>query len=151
MSIAEETKTVRGSSLGWMVHRLARSLDMAMDARLVDLDLSVPQFAVMMTVLELDGLSQAEIGQRFAMPAYTISRAIDHLEAKGFVERRPHPTSRRTLTIHATDAGKDLRERLFAIVAEVNAELVAPLSHADQEHFRRLLVDLTQSHWPHTR
>ncbi len=143
MSIPEQTRQSRLSSNGWKIQRIAKWLDREMDRRLIDHGITVQQFAVMMTVLETDGLSQTQIGRQFSAPAYTISRAIDHLERAGLLDRRPHPTSRRTHTIHATAAGHKLSPALLAIVQEVNAALVAPLDTAERDRFSALLTKLT--------
>ncbi|MDJ0820799.1 MAG: MarR family transcriptional regulator [Paracoccaceae bacterium] len=142
MTSETDAHTVRTTSIGWMIQRIARRLDRAMETRLAQHDLSVSQFAVMMTVLETEGLTQAEIGQQFSMPAYAISRALDHLEKAGYVARRPHPTSRRAHTIHATPSGVALGPQLFKIVQEVNAALVGGLSEADKNTFRDILTRL---------
>ncbi|RVT82203.1 MarR family transcriptional regulator [Rhodobacteraceae bacterium CCMM004] len=132
----------RATSIGWLLQRAARQAEAAMEERLTDVGLSVQQFAVMMTVLEDPGLSQTEIGARFSMPAWAISRAIDHLVAEGLVERRAHPTSRRTLAIYPTEEGRALAGRLFAIVGEVNDTVSAPLTGAERGTLAALLVKL---------
>ncbi len=139
MSIENETRQVRTTSLGWMIQRLAGRLDRLMEERLSAHGLTLQQFAVMMTVLEFEGLTQSEIGARFGMPAYAISRAIDHLEGAGLLERRAHPTSRRAHTIHVTEKGRQLGPDLFRIVGDVNAELAAPLSDQQRDKFAELL------------
>ncbi|MEL7014372.1 MAG: MarR family winged helix-turn-helix transcriptional regulator [Pseudomonadota bacterium] len=142
MAIEDDTKDVRSNSLGWMIQRIAQRLNDTMAEQLAPHDLTLQHFAVMMTVLEHAGLTQTEIGARFAMPPYAISRAIDHLVEKGFVERHPHPTSRRAHTIHATEAGQALSGTLFAIVRDVNAGFTAPLSEPERESFRSILTRL---------
>ena len=142
MTLAQETQQVRTSSLGWMMQRITGQLDRAMEARLRPHDLTLQHFAVMMTAFESDGLTQAEIGARFNMPPYTISRAIDHLADAGYLSRDPHPTSRRSHLIRATAEGQALASTLFSIVREVNAELVAPLSEDQKAAFRAVLETL---------
>lgn len=139
MGLSDDTRRVRETSMGWIIQRLARKLDMAMEARLGALDLTVSSFAVMMTVLESGPMTQAAIGKRFGMPAYAISRALDALEAAGYVERRAHPTSRRAHDIHATGAGVALAPELHGIVRAVNGDLVAGLGEEDSAAFLSLL------------
>ena len=139
MGIPDETRQVRETSMGWIIQRLARKLDLAMEARLGELGLTLPSFAVMMTVLESGPMTQAEIGKRFGMPPYAISRALDALEAAGHVERRAHPTSRRAHDIHATEAGLGLAPKLHGIVRAVNADLTAGLDERDRAEFLPLL------------
>lgn len=134
-------KQTREASIGWMIQRLARRLDDAMNARLAEHGLNLQQFAVMMTVLEHGSLTQAEIGRRFAMPAYAISRAIDALEDVGLIAREPHPSSRRAHMIRATEKGLALAPTLFELVGRINADLTRDLDADDADRLRRLLAD----------
>ena len=142
MDQSNKAKKVRTTSNGWMIQRIAKRLNDRMEQRLAVLDLSTQHFPVMMTVLENDGLTQTEIGGKFGMPSYAISRALDHLEAKGALERRQHPTSRRTHTIHATEVGQKLAPQLFEIVRLLNEELVSDLSVQEREMFQKILTKL---------
>ena len=142
MSIEADTHRTRTTSYGWMIQQIARQLNHSMENRLSPHGLNLRQFAVMMTVLEFDGLTQTEIGGRFSMPPYAISRAIDHLEKAGLLERRQHPTSRRSFTIHATEKGRALAPELFNIVNDANSELTARLSKSQREQLGQLLQAL---------
>ncbi|MCR9120947.1 MAG: MarR family transcriptional regulator [Phyllobacteriaceae bacterium] len=124
-----------------MIQRLARRLDDAMNARLAEHGLTLQQFAILMTVIEHGRMTQAEIGRRFAMPAYAISRAIDGLEADGLLVRDAHPSSRRAHQIHATPKALDLAPAMFTIVKAVNADLTAGLAADDADRLRQLLAD----------
>ena len=125
-----------------MIQRISRRLDREIGDRLNRLDLTLQQFAIMMAVSETGGQTQTEIGNKFDTPAYAISRALDHLEAAGHLERRAHPSSRRTRTIHATPKGRKLGPQLFAIMGEVTKELVAPFSAKERATFENLLKRL---------
>ena len=142
MKTSDQIRNVRQSSFGWMVQRLARQLEEDMTARLSGIGISIQQFAILMRVLEGDGLSQVEIGEIFAMPAYVISRALDGLEAKKMIARRPHPTSRRAHLICPDQVGIALAAELSKVVQEVNRELCAPLSPAERAQFGELLQKL---------
>lgn len=131
----------RENSMGWMIQRLARRLDDAMNARLAEHGLTLQQFAILMTVIEHGRMTQAEIGRRFAMPAYAISRAIDGLEADGLLVRDAHPSSRRAHQIHATEKALDMAPAMFTIVKAVNADLTAGLAPDEANRLRQLLAD----------
>lgn len=140
-----DARKIRENSIGWAIQRLARRLNMAMDARLSALDLTINQFKVMMIVLESEGLSQVEIGKKFEMPAYAITRTLDSLEEQGHVERREHPSSRRTHQIFSTARGKELAADLFEVVGAVNAEFTGPLSGEEKIVFSGMLMRLLGS------
>ena len=128
MTISDDTRQTRQNSLGWMIQRLANRMTKDMNLRLAELDLSLPQFAVMMMVLEHGPLTQSDIGKRYDLPPYAISRALDHLQVLGFVTRKAHPTSRRAHQIEATAKGLEKAPELHRVVREVNGDILAPLN-----------------------
>ena len=140
MDMSARARETRENSIGWMIQRLGRKLDDAMNARLAEYEINLQQFAIMMTVLEHGSLTQAEIGRRFAMPAYAISRALDALEGAGYLVRDDHPSSRRAHQIRATEKGIGLGPDLFAIVRSVNADLTQGLTANDAEQLKALLT-----------
>ncbi len=142
MNTSDDTKHTRETSVGWMIQRLAKRLNEDMANRLDAHDLTIAQFAVVMTVLETGGLSQTQIGRRFDLPAYATTRVLNALEERGLVERRASPTSRRAFSIYASDAARNLAPDLFAIVQSVNADFMKPLPEKDHAEFRRMILQI---------
>lgn len=140
--LAIEVRAVRQASVGWHVQRLSAQLDGAMDEALAPHGLTLQQFAIVMSLVENDGLTQREIGARFRAPAYAITRAIDGLEADGFLQRRAHPTSRRTNTVHATAKSLQMVPDLIAIIEDVNGRLMASLADGKRVELREALSRL---------
>jgi DNA-binding MarR family transcriptional regulator len=68
---------------------------------------------------------------------------IDELEAKGLVERRPHPTDRRAYALHITDPGREALTRGRKVAGEAQRELLAPLSDVERETLQGLLLRLS--------
>lgn len=137
--LAETIRMVRQASVGWHIQRLAGQLDKPMNSALAPHGLTLQKFAIVMLLIENDGLNQTEIGARYSAPAYAITRAIDALEADGFLERRPHPTSRRTNTVHASAKSIALIPALIAIIDDVNARLLDALDDDETAHLHGLL------------
>lgn len=140
--LAALVESVRQGSVGWHIQRLAAQLDTAMNRALEPHGLTIQQFAVVMTLIEHDGLTQREVGSRFRAPAYAITRAIDALEQDGFLERRPHPTSRRTNTVHATARSRALVPDLVKLIKDVNARLMTRLDQDQRGQLRDLLSSI---------
>ncbi|MBV6658100.1 MAG: winged helix-turn-helix transcriptional regulator [Devosiaceae bacterium] len=138
-TLGESVANARLTSMGWHIQRLAAQLDRAMDARLAAHGLTVQMFALVMTVLEEDGLSQAALCARFSAPAYAITRALDQLERDGFVKRKARPTSRRSNGVHATAKSRAVAPKLLKIISDVNADLASSLSDGEQARLLELL------------
>jgi DNA-binding MarR family transcriptional regulator len=67
-----------------------------------------------------------------------VTGLVDGLEAQGLVERRESEHDRRVRMLVVTPRGREVRERLLAVVQEV-PEPIASLSGADQRALRDIL------------
>lgn len=140
--IAAETAAARMGSVGWQVQRVARRFESAMTEALRAEELTLAQFAILMSVTESDGQTQTEIGAGFSMPPWQISRALDGLQALGLIERRACTQSRRVHRIHATEAALTRAPGLRAVIAAVNAQVLAPLADTERAALSALLRQL---------
>lgn len=130
----------RQPSFGFLVQRLARRLDRDMKQRLSEIGVDLKAFANLMLLSQKDGITQRELGRLLEFPEYFTSRAVDVLVEQGFAERRPDPSSRRSVLIYLTPKGKKKAQELPAIVDEVNAKYLKPLDAKD----RKVLISLLQ-------
>lgn len=135
-------KDIKEGSVGWMLKVICTALDAEMTSRLKELDLNISQFAVLMTLSEMEGLTQTEIGQKVTMPGYATTRTIDALEKKKFVERRRDERSRRCYRIYLTDQGRTITPELFKIVRNVNERLLLVLSSKEKNQLIAILKKL---------
>jgi len=102
-------------------------------------DISGMDFAVLEALLHKGPLPVNEIGRKVLLTSGSITVAVDRLEAKGLVERRPSPTDRRARIVHLTDEG----ERLIAgAYAEHAADLERLVNSALTARERSTLIRL---------
>lgn len=137
-----DTRQIRENSTGWIIKSLGGWLDKQMESGLKSLGLSMGQFAIMMTLLERDGLTQVEIGRRLSMPGSATTRHIDRLEELEFVKRQQHETSRRSYRICVTDKGVAIAPHLYTLITEVNEQFLASLSDTNKKDFQAILEKL---------
>jgi len=118
-----------------LLFRLTGDLRQRFTERSADFDLS---FAQAMALRELDQpLPMRELAQRLCCDASNVTGIVDHLEARGLVERRVAPDDRRVKHLVLTDAGRTLRqEHRDGLTVDL------PLLHDLSPDERRLLADL---------
>jgi MarR family transcriptional regulator, lower aerobic nicotinate degradation pathway regulator len=73
-------------------------------------------------------LVQSRISERLDIFKPAMVAIVNQLEAKGLVERRPHPSDRRALEVHLLPAADGLLDAVDADLADLADELFAPLS-----------------------
>ncbi|MFX1681250.1 MarR family transcriptional regulator [Mitsuaria sp. CC2] len=78
---------------------------------LKDLELTYPQYLVMLVLWERDGLTVGEIAQRVFLDSPTVTPLLKRLEAAGLVSRDRSPQDERQVLITLTAAGRALRKR----------------------------------------
>lgn len=75
------------------------------------LNLTYPQYLVMLALWEADGLSVTEICARTRLDTGTVTPLLKRLAAKGFLTRGRSTTDERRRVIELTTQGRRLRER----------------------------------------
>lgn len=78
---------------------------------LKDLELTYPQYLVMLVLWERDGLTVGEIAERVFLDSPTVTPLLKRLEAAGLVSRDRSPQDERQVLITLTDAGRTQRKR----------------------------------------
>jgi DNA-binding MarR family transcriptional regulator len=78
--------------------------------------------------------------------AGALTRMLDQLEQRGYLERHPHPDDRRALRIVLSRSGSALGEQLIAISEDVLDHALSDLSEEEQrqlaDYMRRMLATL---------
>ncbi|HEV7148368.1 MAG TPA: MarR family transcriptional regulator [Pedococcus sp.] len=77
-------------------------------------------------------MTPGQVSQATELPSSTTTRVLDRLEAKGMVERRPDPSDRRKVWVHAVPFNDD---RVGAAYAEI-------LRQMDEVHARFTVAEL---------
>ena len=107
-----------------------------------ELDVTAWQFGTLSLIADNPGLIQAELGKAQGIDKSTVAPAIDRLEQRGLVARRPSPRDRRSKALHLTPAGEKLYHAARARVAEADARLTACLSADEIVQLNSLLLRL---------
>ena len=79
------------------------------------LDLTYPQYLVMLVLWERDGLTVRELGARLQLDSGTLTPLLKRLEQAGLLGRRRRQSDEREVEISLTEAGRKLHERAVDI------------------------------------
>ena len=102
-------------------------------------------YRLLAALQEFGPASQAKLGRRTAMDRSDVAAAINELVSRGLADRSPDPADRRRNVITITAAGTAHLRRLEKLLAEIQDELLAPLSPADRR-LTRLLTRILEHH-----
>ncbi|WP_309081746.1 MarR family transcriptional regulator [Zhihengliuella sp.] len=101
----------------------SRSVIAAYRPVLEPLNLTHPQYLVMLALWEREPLSLRDVGALLHLDAGTVSPLVKRLESLGYVERQRDPDDERSLRISLTPEGRALRAQAERIPAQMMARL----------------------------
>lgn len=120
--------------------RLHRRVSNAVGAELRRIGLSIPQFDVLSTLTEREGMTQQDLAARLYVTKGNVSGLIDRLVEAGLVERRAIPGDRRSHALHLTPEGASLARAGIAAQSAYVARTLGALADEDLARFERLVL-----------
>lgn len=97
------------------LHAATRAFGGVYRVLLKDLDLTYPQYLVMLVLWEHGELSVKQLGERLRLDSGTLSPLLKRLEAAGRVRRERSSEDERSVTVRLTEDGTALRERALRV------------------------------------
>jgi DNA-binding MarR family transcriptional regulator len=93
--------------------------------RLDALDLTYPQYLVLLVLWEKDDITVKGLGDRLFLDSGTITPLVKRLEARGLVARRRDEDDERQVRITLTEAGRALEAKAMSIPLSCAADWMA--------------------------
>src|SRR5215467_10405364 len=128
-------------TFGFLLHDVARLLRKRFERRAKGLGLTRSQWQTLAYLSNNEGIHQAGLADILEIEPITLVRILDRLAERGLIERRQHPTDRRTWLLFLKDAARPLLEDMQRIGEATRAEALSGVPEADRE---RLFQTLTQ-------
>lgn len=94
--------------------------------------------------IEADGSRLTDLAERAQISKQSMGYLVDHLEQRGYLERRPDPTDRRAALVCLTERGWEEVRAALAIIAALEADWTRALGSQRMRQLRELLAELAQ-------
>jgi DNA-binding MarR family transcriptional regulator len=115
----------------------------AFDAHFERYKLSPGKFTLLMQLyIANQDLPPSEFADRANVTRATITGLLDGLEREGLVQRKPHESDRRMLTVHLTSKGRKLMKEILPDHFCRTKGLMQPLLASEKKTFVKLLKKL---------
>jgi DNA-binding MarR family transcriptional regulator len=140
----EKPEHILGFLLKSLQHAMRQTFDEAL--RKQGVELSFAQFSALFNLHSDPGVTGALLARRAFVSAQTMSSALHALELEGYIERRPHPSSRRADSWSLTRAGLRELDRARAVGTAIFAKMLdgfeASEKAAFEDYLRRCITAL---------
>jgi DNA-binding MarR family transcriptional regulator len=108
-----------GDQLCFSLYAASLAMNKVYRKLLRELDLTYPQYLVMMVLWERDGLTVSEIGERLFLDSATLTPLLKRMEASGLIVRRRGDDDERQVFVSLSRAGRELRQKAESVPAGV--------------------------------
>lgn len=134
-----------GGALTFMVRKVWLNMRAAIGEELKEFGLSTSQYATLMMTAANPGMSVADIAREVASTRQAANEMLGGLEKEGLIERRPHPTDRRTHQIRVTEAGRQRYSAAKVAVARREARLEADIPPEQRRAIRQWMSGIADA------
>ena len=88
-----------------------------------EIDITYPQYLVMMVLWEKDGLTVNQVGEKLHLDSGTLTPLLKRLEVKGFVIRKRKKEDERVVQVFLADEGRNLQQKACEITLKMQEKL----------------------------
>lgn len=138
--------------LGLVIKHAEQALIAEKTRVLQDFHLTVPQYAVLLVLLQSSEASAAQLARACLVTPQTIATVLTNLEGKGLIERAASPLHQRVRVARLTAEGTDLIRRADPAALAVEQRLAAAFTADERntftEHLERAITTLARHQRP---
>ncbi len=129
-----------GNQLCFPLYVIAKEITGLYRPLLEELDITYPQYLVMMVLWEHQRLTVNQIGEKLFLDSGTITPMLKRLEAKSYIVRQRKIEDERVVEISLTDEGERLQDKACLIPEKMNDRL--NLSETDVQELKQAISKL---------
>lgn len=125
--------------LGFDIKRAEQALIRAKTAALKPVDMTVAQYAALMTLKDNPGISAAALARACLVTPQAMTSVLRLLSERGLVERRPHRWHQHVLETRLTETGAAVVTTADREAIRIERRILDALNPAERETLRELL------------
>ncbi|HLG85704.1 MAG TPA: MarR family transcriptional regulator [Alphaproteobacteria bacterium] len=136
------------SSIGYLIRRAHNLLMPRVEGAFAEHEVTFTQWVIMMYLRDGLATTAAGICRDIFHDSGALTRAIDQLEQRGFIQRRRSTQDRRTVELILTPEGAGIVESLIPLVVGCLNRALAGFTHDEIDTLSRLLTKLVAENSP---
>jgi len=129
-------------SLGFLLADVSRLMRRRFDMRASELGLTRAQWRVLAQLRRREGINQKDLAEILEIENITLTRHIDRLEAKGWVERRRDPNDRRAWNLYLNPEVQPVLDQMRNFSEITRNEAMEGIPADQRDHLIDLLLHI---------
>ena len=139
MTLQKQLRKPRGFDTWLLVGRTNLKVHRALNLLLGELDLSLAQHEILVTICRNSGLTQRELSEQLLLIKSNATALLQKLEARGLIRRTPDSEDSRIKRLSLTRKGDVLVRKSFAVQTRVIQAMVAVMSDDELEQTAEIM------------
>jgi len=122
-------------ALGYIVFRTANAMrkTFAYLFKKEGIDVTPEELAILISLWKEDGLFQSEINDKTYKDKTTVTRILERIKKKGYIEKRIDEADRRNYKIHLTEKGKALKDKIVPVALKFRDMFLKSIDDRDMD------------------
>lgn len=133
-------KSNLNSSIGFLIHDVARMMRWNFDRQAQGLGLTRAQWSVLAHLKRNNGAQQKVLAELMDVKPITLARHIDRLEQQGWVQRRDDPDDRRSKRLYLLPRAEPQLKLMQNLGQKVRKQALAGISEQEEHLLTELLT-----------
>lgn len=129
-------------SFGFLIFRADLKLKNAFLRKMREFELTPDHWMILNRLCEKDGINQTELAEKTYKDPASLTRILNRMVKKGWVNRQPSTDDRRSFLIHITDQGKLIQREAAPKDLELLSELTSHMTEEEMYLLRKLVKKL---------
>jgi len=131
--------------IGSLTNKTSKKLVHYLNSKLEKFQLTTEQWIVLLKLSEQDKISQKLLAEVSGKDQPTLTRILDILERKNFIERHPSKEDRRSFSIHITEEGLVLAKKVAPFLEELFTDMLKGISDERLQIYRDVLLQIDKN------
>lgn len=128
------------NQLCFPLYAVSREITQCYSKFLVELDITYPQYLVLMVLWEENNMSVKSIGERLFLDSGTLTPLLKRMETKKIITRKRSQQDERTVNISLTEKGRQIKEKAKEIHAAIKSETT--LTEEEIETLKKIIYKI---------
>lgn len=131
--------------IGMLTNKTNKKLIHYLNRKLEKFHLTTEQWLVLLKLSKQDKISQKLLAEVSGKDQSTLTRILDILERKKFIQRHPSKEDRRYFVIHITEEGLGITQKVDPFLEEIFKDVLKGISYEKLKIFNEILLQIDEN------
>ena len=131
--------------IGMLSNKINKKLIHYLNNKLETFNITTEQWLVLVRLSKQNKISQKKLAKVSSKDQSTLTRIIDILERKDFIERHPSKEDRRSIAIHITADGLDTCKKVTPFLEKIFNDILKDISYEKLKIFNEVFLQIDEN------